>query len=109
MTVDECDVRNIIAEVLIEAINWRLRECIRVKELAATHRLEQMRRLRILEEQKAWKQEIGFDRIETADETDAQRFRTSLVSEPSSTSCPIRDSPIVQTSLHLKQELTSSD
>ena len=41
-----------------------------------------MRRLRMLEEQKAWQREGGFDRIETAAEMDAQRFRTSFVSEP---------------------------
>ena len=35
----------------------------------------------MLAEQKAWKREVGFDRIETAAEMDAQRFRTSLVSE----------------------------
>ena len=67
----ERDVRNVIAEV--EAIiRWRLRECIRVRELAATHRLGRMRRLRRLEEQKA---------CETGTEMDAQRFRTSLDSE----------------------------
>ena len=55
---------------------------IRVRELAATHRIGQMRRLLMLEEQKAWKREVGFDRIETAAEMNAQRFRTSLVSEP---------------------------
>ena len=54
MTVDECDVRNIIDEVvLIEATSQRLRECIRVRELAATHRLGKMCRLRMLEKQKA--------------------------------------------------------
>ena len=36
----------------------------------------------MFEEQKAWKRDAGFDRIETAAEMDAQRFRTSLVSEP---------------------------
>ena len=40
-----------------------------------------MRRLRMLEEQKAWKREAGFDGIDTAAEMDAQRFRTKLVSE----------------------------
>ena len=40
-----------------------------------------MRRLRMLEQQKAWKREAGFDRIDTAAEMDAQRFRTKLVSE----------------------------
>ena len=49
-----------------------------MRELAATHRLERMRRLRMLEEQNAWKREAGFDRIETAAEMDAQRLRTSF-------------------------------
>ena len=79
MTVDEHDFAKMIAEV--EATNWRLRETIRVRELAATHRLGQMRRLLMLEEQKAWKREFGFDCIETADEMDEKRFRTSLVSD----------------------------
>ena len=38
--------------------------------------------LRMLEERKAWKREGGFNRIDTAAEMDAKRFRTSLVSEP---------------------------
>ena len=80
MTVDEGDARKIIADV--EATSWRLCETIRVRELAATHRLGQMRRLRMLEEQKAWKREADFDRIETTAEMDAERFRTSIVSEP---------------------------
>ena len=80
MTIEECDVRQIIPEV--QAARWRLRECIRVMELAATHRIGRMRRLRMLQEQKAWKQEAGFDRIETAAEMDAQCFRTNLSSEP---------------------------
>ena len=80
MSVDERDIRNIIAEV--EATSWRLRETIRVMELAATHRLGQMRRLWMLEEQKAWKREAGFDYIDTAAEMDARRSRTNLVSEP---------------------------
>ena len=73
-------MRKIIAEV--EAISWRLRECIRVRELAAAYRLGRMRRLRVLEEQKAWKREAGFDYIDTTAEMDARRSRTSLVSEP---------------------------
>ena len=40
-----------------------------------------MRRLLMLEEQKAWKRQFGFDRIETAAEMDEKRFRNSLVSE----------------------------
>ena len=46
------------------------------------HRLGQMRRSRMLEEQKAWKREADFDCIDTAAEMDARRSRTSLVSEP---------------------------
>ena len=79
MFVEERDIRNIIAEV--EATSWRLREMIRVRELAATHRLGQMRRFRILKEQKVWKREVGFDYIDTAAEMDARRSRTNLVSE----------------------------
>ena len=78
--VHESDIRKIIAEV--EATSWRLRETIRDREFAATHRLGQMRRLLIFEKQKTWKRKVGFNLIETATEMDAQRFRTSLVSEP---------------------------
>ena len=45
MTVDEHDFAKMIAEV--EPTSWRLCETIRVKEIAATHRLGQMRRLLI--------------------------------------------------------------
>ena len=41
-----------------------------------------MRRLQMLEEQKASKREFGFHLIETAAETDEKRFRISLVSGP---------------------------
>ena len=51
MTVDERDITNMIAEE-VEATSWRLRETIRVRELAATHRLGQMRCLLMIEEQK---------------------------------------------------------
>ena len=51
MSVYERDVRNIITE--IDATSWRLRETIRVRELAATHRLGKISCLRMLEEQKA--------------------------------------------------------
>ena len=80
MAVDELDITHMIAEV--EATSWRLRKTIRVRGLTVTHRLEQIRRLLMLEEQKAWKREVGFDRIETAAEMDTERFRTSLVSKP---------------------------
>ena len=80
MSIQKSDVRKIIVEV--QATSWRLRECIRVREVAATHRLGQVRRLRMLEEQKVWKREAGIDHIETATEMDAQHFCTDLVSEP---------------------------
>ena len=40
-----------------------------------------MRRLLMLEEQKAWKREAGFDYIETAAEMDARRSRSNVVPE----------------------------
>ena len=66
----------------VEATSWRLREYIRVRELAATNRLEEMLCLPILEEQEAWKREAGFDRIEITAEMDAQCLRTGFDSEP---------------------------
>ena len=51
-------------------------------ERAAMHRLVQMRRSRMLEEQKAWEREADFDCIDTAAEMDARRSRTNLVSGP---------------------------
>ena len=41
-----------------------------------------MRRLRMLEEKKAWKREVGFNKVETTDEMDAERFRAGFDSEP---------------------------
>ena len=66
----------------LKATCWRLRECTRARELAATHRLERMRRLRMLEEQKAWKTEAGFDRIEIIAEMRAQHLHAGFDSEP---------------------------
>ena len=80
MSIEERNVRKMTAEV--EATSWRLRECIRVRELAATHRLERVRRLRMLEEQEAWKREVDFDGIKVIAEMYAQRFRTGFDSEP---------------------------
>ena len=76
----ESDVRKIIAEV--QATRWRLPECIRVRVLAATHRLGQMRRLRMLEEKKAWKREVDFDKIEITAEMDDYRLHTSFDFQP---------------------------
>ena len=66
----------------IDATCWRLRECIRGRELAVTHRLERMRRLRMLEEQKAWKREAGFGRIENIVEMREQHSLAGFRLEP---------------------------
>ena len=79
MPIEESDVRKIIAEV--EATSRRLRECIRVRELASTHRLGRMRRLRMLGQQKAYKREAGFDRIETIAEMCERHFIADFHSE----------------------------
>ena len=79
-TVDERNITKMIAEV--EATSWRLRETIRVRELTATYRRGQTRRLLMLEERKTWKREFCFDRTETAAEIDEKCFRTSPVSKP---------------------------
>ena len=76
----EHDVRQTIQQV--EATSWLLREYIRVRELAETHRLGRMRRLHRLEEKKAWKREAGFDKVETTTEMDAKRLRAGFDSEP---------------------------
>ena len=68
-----------IAEV--QTISWRLRECIRVREFAATHGLGRARRLRMFEEQEAWKREAGFDRIETIAQMREQYFLAGFDSE----------------------------
>ena len=80
MPIEERDVRQMIADV--ESISWRLRECTRKRELTATHKLERMRRLRMLEEQKTWKQEAGFDQFETIAEMREHHFLTGFDSEP---------------------------
>ena len=49
MTVDGRNITKMITEE-VEATSWRLRETIQVRELAATHRLGQMRSLLKLEE-----------------------------------------------------------
>ena len=68
MTVKERDFARMSEDV--EATICRLRETIRVAELAATHRLGQMRRLLMHGKHKTWMREFGFDHIETAAEMD---------------------------------------
>ena len=85
-----------------EATIWRLRETIRVAELAATHRLGQMRHLLMHEKHKAWKQEFGFDRIETAAEMDEKCSRTST----SPVTDPFYPNMIIPRRPHTTDELT---
>ena len=80
MTFKKRDFARISEDV--EATIWRLGETIRVAELAATHRLGQMRRLLMHEKHKTWKREFGFDRIETTAEMDEKRSRTSTSPVP---------------------------
>ena len=80
MPIEESDVKKILAEE--QATSRGLRECIRVSELAATHRLERMRRLWMLEEQKAWTQEANFDPFEITAEMDAERIYIGFDSQP---------------------------
>ena len=80
MPIKECDARNMIAE--LAATSWNPRECIQVRELAASHRLEQVQRFRMLEEQKTWKREAEFVRIEIIAEMHAQRVHAGFDSVP---------------------------
>ena len=59
----------------LSAISWRVRERGRVREFASSHRLEQMRRLWMLEEQEVWEREVGFDRIAIIAKMNVQTLR----------------------------------
>jgi hypothetical protein len=63
----------------------RVREFVRDRELASSHKLEQMRRVRVLEKQAAWKREGGFDIIEIIAEMHEhilRRLHAGFDSEP---------------------------
>ena len=96
----EQDARKLMRE--IEATCWRLRQFVRVRELAATHRLERMRYLRMLKEQKAWKREADFDRIEIIAEMLEQHFLAGLIRNPFVQSYTIRGGPILPRNTRLK-------
>ena len=57
------------------ATHWHVRELIRVMELASSQILEQIRRVRMLKMQEAWKREGDFDIVEVIAETHAQTLR----------------------------------
>ena len=67
----------------VEATIWRLREMIRVAELAVTHRLGQMRRLLMHEKHKRRRSESSASTVmNTATEMDEKRFRSSTSPVP---------------------------
>ena len=80
MTVKESDFARM--SKCKEATIWRIRETIRVGELAARHLLGQICRLLMHEKRKTWKREFGFDRIETATEMGEKHSRTSTSPVP---------------------------
>ena len=57
----EHDVTAMRAE--LAAVHERAHKLIRVREVAACHKLEQMRRVQPLESHGAWTRKVGFDRI----------------------------------------------
>ena len=71
--IPKCDACLVLVDLAIT--RGRVRKLIRVRELAATHTLEKMRRMRILEKQAAWKRGGGFDRIETTAEMHEEILR----------------------------------
>ena len=56
----------------------RGRELIWIREIAALHRIEQIRCTRILEERATWMRENGFDRIEVKAEMHEETLRRLL-------------------------------
>ena len=56
-------------------ISGRVRKLIRARELAASHKLEQMRRVQVLEQRATWMRKTDFDRIETIAETYEETLR----------------------------------
>ena len=73
MTFPECDVHLVVQDLAVT--RGCVRKLIRVRERAALHKLEQMRRVRMLEKQAACKREGGFDRIEVTAEVHEQTLR----------------------------------
>ena len=59
----------------IATIHGRVHKRIRVRELAASHKLEKMRRVQMLKQRPTWTREIGLDRIETIAEMHEETLR----------------------------------
>ena len=73
MTILACDVGLMLADLAIT--RGRLHKLIRFRELAASHKLEQVRRVEMLGKQAAWKKEGGCVRIEAVAEMHAETLR----------------------------------
>ena len=56
----------------------RLRKLIRIRKLATSHRLDQMRSVRMLEQRVTWMRENSFDRIEAIAEMNEHTLRCLL-------------------------------
>ena len=59
MTNPECDVRLMVADLAI--IRGRVCKLVRVRDLAASHKLEQMRSVKMLKQQATSMRENNFD------------------------------------------------
>ena len=57
------------------AISGCIHKLIRIRKLAALHKIEQMLRVQMLEQHAAWKRESGFDRIEIIAERRVETLR----------------------------------
>ena len=62
MTFTKRDVHAVLAD--LAAVCERAHKLIRVRKLFTSHKLKQMCRIRMLEEQITWKRENSFDRKE---------------------------------------------
>ena len=110
MNIPKCDVRLTLVNSAIT--RGRVRKLIRERELAATHTLEQMGRVQMLERRATWKREGGFDRIETIaemHEKTLRRLHAGFDPEPFYTGLynPRRSRTLEEVTLDLKVEVGS--
>ena len=80
MTIPECGVRLMLVDLTITC--RRVRKRIWARELAAAHKLEQIRRVRMIEKRVAWKKEGGkIEIIAGMHEETLRRLRAGFDSE----------------------------
>ena len=73
MIIPECEVHLMVADLTI--IRGRVCKLIWVREIAASHQLEQMRSVRMIEQRAIWMRGNGFDRIEVTAEMYEETLR----------------------------------